>query len=158
MSRRRILPCSAKSTCFLVRSRKRSIKTVPSVRTTRTRLCLNVAVWGLDRDFIGGSIREFSSCQWHEVLQRAVDPEPGKQSDGQVHHLNRFRHDQGAPPESREPVTKAAVDLLQSPSLLFALVRLSHRQGLIIANVAIRTLSSHHPSLQTLQQRIQGSL
>src|SRR5512135_861689 len=125
--------------------RKVSCEGIPLARLRKVRSQLSL-------------LREFSSCQWHELFQRAIDAKPSEQSDGQVHHLNRFRYDKSAPPESRQPVAQTAIDLLQSPSLVLALVMLPYRQALLIAYITIRTIQPHRPGFQTLQERVEGAL
>src|SRR5512146_1983348 len=57
-----------------------------------------------------------------------------------------------------QPVADAAVDLLQAPGFLLTHEMAPNRQGLIIADVRIRTVKACLPARQTCQQLVQSRL
>ena len=79
----------------------------------------------------------------------------GKQCDGGVDHLKRFRHNAGPSPKAGKPVAQPAVDPLNRHRFILADVVPPNRQELVVRRIIVRTVQRDAPGFQPLQQPVQ---
>ena len=79
----------------------------------------------------------------------------GKQCDGGVDHLKRFRHNAGPSAKAGKPMTQPAVDPLNCHRFILADVVPPNRQERVVRPIIVCTVQLDAPGLQPLQQPVQ---
>ena len=96
------------------------------------------------------------SRQWQsEFCRCSIDVVGGKQCDGCVDHLKRFRHNAGPSPKAGKPVAQPAVDPLNRHRFILADIMPPNRQERVVRRIIICTVQLDAPGLQPLQQPVQ---
>ena len=96
------------------------------------------------------------SSQWQrEFCRCSIDVVGGKQCDGGVDHLERFRHNAGPSPKAGKPVAQPAVDPLDRHRFILADVVPPNRQEGVVRRVIVCTVQRDAPGFQPLQQPVQ---
>src|SRR4051794_11099213 len=96
------------------------------------------------------------SKQWQgEFCRCSIDVIGGKQCDGSVDHLKRFRHNAGPSPKAGKPVAQPTVDPLNGHRFILADVVPPNRQERVVRRIIVCTVQRDAPGLQPLQQPVQ---
>lgn len=96
------------------------------------------------------------SKQWQgEFCRCSIDVVGGKQCDGSVDHLKRFRHNAGPSPKAGKPVAQPAVDPLNRHCFILPDIMPPNRQERVVRRIIICTVQRDAPGLQPLQQPVQ---
>jgi hypothetical protein len=94
--------------------------------------------------------------QWQgEFCRCSIDVVGGKQCDGGVDHLERFRHNAGPSPKAGKPVAQPAVDPLNRHRFIFPDVVPPNRQERVVRRIIVCTVQRDAPGFQPLQQPVQ---
>ena len=96
------------------------------------------------------------SKQWQgEFCRCSIDVVGGKQCDGGVDHLERFRHHTGPSAKAGKPMTQTTVDPLNRHCFILPDIMPPNRQELVVRRIIICTVQRDAPGLQPLQQPVQ---
>src|SRR4051795_12798214 len=86
------------------------------------------------------------SKQWQgEFCRCSIDVVGGKQCDGGVDHVERFRHNAGPSAKAGKPMTQTTVDLLNCHRFILADVVPSNRQERVVRPIIVRTVQRDAP-------------
>ena len=100
--------------------------------------------------------RRVLSSQWQgEFCRCSIDVVGGKQCDGGVDHLKRFRHNAGPSPKAGKPVAQPAVDPLNRHCFILPDIMPPNRQERVVRRIIICTVQLDAPGFQPLQQPVQ---
>ena len=96
------------------------------------------------------------SSQWQgEFCRCSIDVVGGKQCDGRVDHVERFRHHTGPSPKAGKPMAQPAVDPLNRHRFILADIVPPNRQEGVVRRIIVRTVQRDAPGFQPLQQPVQ---
>ena len=91
-------------------------------------------------------MRRVLSRQWQgEFCRCSIDVVGGKQCDGGVDHLERFRHNAGASAKAGKPMTQPAVDPLNCHCFILANIVPPNRQEDVVRRIIVRTVQRDAP-------------
>src|SRR5919107_1746571 len=94
--------------------------------------------------------------QWQgEFCRCSIDVVGGKQRDGRVDHLERFRHNAGPSPKAGKPMAQPAVDPLNGHRFILPDIMPPNRQERVVRRIIVCTVQLDAPGLQPLQQPVQ---
>ena len=96
------------------------------------------------------------SRQWQrEFCRCSINVVGGKQCDGCVDHLERFRHNTGPSAKAGKPMTQPAVDPLNRHRFILADIMPPNRQERVVRRIIVCTVQRDAPGFQPLQQPVQ---
>ena len=96
------------------------------------------------------------SKQWQgEFCRCSIDVVGGKQCDGGVDHLERFRHNTGPSAKAGKPMTQPTVDPLNRHRFILADIVPPNRQERVVRRIIVCTVQRDAPGFQPLQQPVQ---
>ena len=96
------------------------------------------------------------SKQWQDEFCRcSIDVVGGKQCDGGVDHVERFRHHTGPSAKAGKPMTQPAVDPLNCHRFILADIMPPNRQERVVRRIIVCTVQRDAPRFQPLQQPVQ---
>ena len=96
------------------------------------------------------------SKQWQgEFCRCSINVVGGKQCDGGVDHLERFRHHTGPSPKAGKPMAQPTVDPLDRHRFILADIVSPNRQERVVRRIIVRTVQRDAPGFQPLQQPVQ---
>ena len=106
--------------------------------------------------FYRSSEKRVLSKQWQgEFCRCSIDVVGGKQCDGGVDHLERFRHHTGPSAKAGKPMTQPAVDPLNRHRFILADIMPPNRQERVVRRIIVCTVQRDAPGFQPLQQPVQ---
>ena len=117
---------------------------VPS-RTPRNTAAPN---WSVHAPHYGPACQSMRvlSRQWQrEFCRCSIDVVGGKQRDGGVDHLERFRHNAGPSPKAGKPMTQPAVDPLNCHCFILADIVPANRQERVVRRIIVCTVQLDAP-------------
>jgi len=79
----------------------------------------------------------------------------GKQCDGGVDHLERFRYNAGPSPKAGKPMAQPAVDPLNRHRFILADIMPPNRQERVVRRIIVCTVQRDAPGFQPFQQPVQ---
>src|SRR3954464_2295130 len=121
----------------------------PATTPARPKISASMALNSTD----GGRVL---SKQWQgEFCRCSIDVVGGKQCDGGVDHVERFRHNAGPSAKAGKPMTQTTVDLLNCHRFILADVVPPNRQERVVRPIIVRTVQRDAPGFQPLQQPVQ---
>jgi len=96
------------------------------------------------------------SKQWQgEFCRCSINVVGGKQRDGGIDHLERFRHHAGPSPKAGKPMTQPTVDPLNGHRFILADVVPPNRQECVVRRIIVCTVQRDAPGFQPFQQPVQ---
>src|SRR3954465_5719924 len=96
------------------------------------------------------------SKQWQgEFCRCSINVVGGKQRDGGIDHLERFRHHAGSSAKAGKPMTQPTVDPPNGHRFLLADVVPPNRQERIVRRIIVCTVQRDAPGFQPFQQPVQ---
>ena len=85
-------------------------------------------------------------CQWQgEFCRCSIDVVGGKQCDGGVDHLERFRHHTGPSPKAGKPMAQPTVDPLDRHRFILADIVPPNRQERVVRRIIVCTVQRDAP-------------
>ena len=101
---------------------------------------------GTHRSILNAVGMRVLSRQWQrEFCRCSIDVVGGKQCDGGVDHLKRFRHHTGPSPKAGEPMAQPAVDPLDRHRFILADIMPPNRQELVVRRIIVCTVQLDAP-------------
>ena len=86
------------------------------------------------------------SKQWQgEFCRCSINVVGGKQRDGGIDHLERFRHHAGASPKAGKPMTQPTVDPLNGHRFILADIVSPNRQERVVRRIIVCTVQRDAP-------------
>src|SRR3954465_9847713 len=91
------------------------------------------------------------SKQWQgEFCRCSINVVGGKQRDGGIDHLERFRHHTGPSPKAGKPMTQPTVDPLNGHRFILANIVPPNRQEGVVRRIIVCTVQRDAPGFQPL--------